>query len=156
VIVRIADGQSAGKVTPVKSELTGRLGYVLRQASEKLRALTNIALAHHGIDARELAVLIVLDTGEPASQQEAATRLGVDRTTMVSLLDILEHKGLVARTPDVTDRRRNVVDLTPAGRTTLRHALETTDEVEREFLAPLSRRAADGFRGALRALVDTD
>ncbi|HEX3647636.1 MAG TPA: MarR family transcriptional regulator [Pseudonocardiaceae bacterium] len=137
-------------------ELTSRLGYLLKHAQDKLREMNNIALAHHGIDGRELAVLIVLATGEPASQQEAAARLGVDRTTMVALLDVLEHKGLVARTPDVHDRRRNVVELTAGGRTTLHAAVRTTDEVEREFLAPLSLRAADQFRTALRALVVTD
>lgn len=140
----------------VSPELAGRLGYLLKHAQERLRALNDIALAHHGIDGRELAVLIVLSTGEPASQQEAAARLGVDRTTMVTLLDILEHKGLVARTPDVTDRRRNVVDLTPTGRTTLNHGLAATDEVEREFLAPLNRRSADQFRSALRTLIEAD
>lgn len=140
-------------VTP---ELSSRLGYLLKHAQERLRALNNIALAHHGIDGRELAVLIVLATGEPASQQEAAARLGVDRTTMVALLDVLEHKGLVARTPDATDRRRNVVDLTSAGRTTLQRGTEATDEVEQEFLAPLSRRAADQFRSTLRTLLETD
>ncbi|HKN99393.1 MAG TPA: MarR family transcriptional regulator [Pseudonocardiaceae bacterium] len=137
-------------------ELTGNLSYLLKHAQEKLRAMNNIALAHHGIDGRELAVLMVLAKGEPASQQEAAARLGVDRTTMVALLDVLEHKGLVARTPDVHDRRRNVVELTPTGRTTLDHATRTTDEVEREFLAPLSHRAADQLRTALRALVVSD
>lgn len=136
-------------------ELTGNLGYLLKHAQDKLRAMNDIALAHHGIDGRELAVLMVL-ADEPASQQEAAALLGVDRTTMVALLDVLEHKGLVARRPDVRDRRRNVVGLTAAGRTTLDHAVRTTDEVEREFLAPLSLRAADQLRTALRALAVSD
>jgi DNA-binding MarR family transcriptional regulator len=156
MIVRLADSQVAGKVPRVSPELTSRLGYLLKHAQEQLRARSNAALAHHGIDGRELAVLIVLATGEPASQQEAAARLGVDRTTMVALLDVLEHKDLVARTPDPHDRRRNVVELTAAGRIALQRGMKTTDEVEREFLAPLSHRAADQFRGALRALVVPD
>lgn len=156
MIVRLADGQRAGKVPEVSSELTSRLGYLLKHAQEELRARSNAALAHHGIDGRELAVLIVLASGEPASQQEAAARLGVDRTTMVALLDVLEHKDLVARTPDAHDRRRNVVELTAAGRIALQRGRKTTDEVEREFLAPLSQRAAEQFRGALRALVVRD
>jgi DNA-binding MarR family transcriptional regulator len=44
-----------------------------------------------------LAVLLVLAGREPASQRQAATRLGIDRTTMVALLDALENKGLVTR-----------------------------------------------------------
>ena len=64
---------------------------------------------------RELAVLTVLAGDEPASQQQAAQRLGVDRTTMVALVDALEGKGLVQRHADAADRRRNVVELTAAG-----------------------------------------
>ena len=71
------------------------------------------------MNARELAVLLLLDGREPESQQQAAGRLGVDRTTMVGLLDGLEGKGLVARHADAGDRRRNVVGLTDAGQRTL-------------------------------------
>ena len=38
-------------------------------------------------------MLLVLAGHEPGSQQQAAQRLGVDRTTMVALLDVLEGQG---------------------------------------------------------------
>ena len=38
-------------------------------------------------------MLLFLDGREPESQQQAAARLGIDRTTMVGLLDSLEGKG---------------------------------------------------------------
>lgn len=46
---------------------------------------------------------------------ELAGRLGVDRTTMVALIDGLERKGLVERRRSARDRRRNVVLLTAEG-----------------------------------------
>lgn len=62
-----------------------------------------------------------------SAREEAAARLGIDRTTMVSLLDSLEGKDLVARRPDAGDRRRNVVVLTDAGKAKLRAATNASD-----------------------------
>ena len=134
-------------------ELASRLGYLLKHAREQLGALTAAALAPYGLAGRELAVLLVLAGREPASQQEAAGRLGVDRTSMVTLLDALEGKGLVTRHPDAADRRRNVVELTPAGRETLREATRASEAAERRYLAPLSGPATRQLIAALQAIV---
>jgi DNA-binding MarR family transcriptional regulator len=134
-------------------ELHRRLGYLLKHAQLRLSELTTEALAPYGLDGRELAVLTVLGTGEPASQQEAAGRLGIDRTTMVAFVDTLERKGMVARRPHAEDRRKNVVELSPAGRDTLRKATKASDAAERRFLAPLDAPAARQLREALHAVV---
>jgi DNA-binding MarR family transcriptional regulator len=134
-------------------ELTSRLGYLLKHARVKLGELTAAALAPYGLDGRELAVLLVLAGREPASQQQAARRLGIDRTTMVALLDALEGKGLVARHPHAEDRRRNVVELTGLGRDILGDAARAADDAERRFLAPLTESAARQLKDALRTLL---
>jgi DNA-binding MarR family transcriptional regulator len=134
-------------------ELINRLGYLLKHAQLRLAELTAQALAPYGISGRELAVLLVLAGGGPASQQEAAARLGIDRTTMVAFLDTLEGKGLVARQPDPGDRRRNVLALTETGQQTLRDATRAGDEAERQFLAPLTRAAGDELRRSLATVV---
>jgi DNA-binding MarR family transcriptional regulator len=135
-------------------ELTSRLGYLLKHARLKLGELTAAALAPYGLDGRELAVLLVLAGCEPASQQQAARRLSIDRTTMVALLDTLEGKGLVTRHPHAEDRRKNVVELTARGRDTLRDATRAGDDAERRFLAPLTEPAAQQLKDALHALLD--
>ena len=134
-------------------ELSSRLGYLLKHAQLQMAELTAKALTPYGISGRELAVLLVLAGREPASQQQAAQRMGIDRTTMVALLDTLEGKGLVARHPHADDRRRNVVELTDAGQDTLRRATEASDAAERDFLAPLSPQAAQQLRTSLHTLV---
>ena len=80
--------------------VTDRLGYLLKHARLRLSALSAEALRPLGISGRELAVLTVIAAGSPPSQLEAAGRLGIDRTSMVALLDELEGKGLAAREPD--------------------------------------------------------
>lgn len=126
---------------------------MLKHAQLRMAGLTTKALAPYGIDGRELGVLFVLAGREPTSQQQAAQRLDIDRTTMVALLDTLEGKGLVSRHPDADDRRRNVVELTDAGQDTLRRATKASDDAERAFLAPLTPQAAHQLRNSLQAVV---
>jgi DNA-binding MarR family transcriptional regulator len=134
-------------------EVSRRLGYLLKHAQLRMAELTAAALAPYVINGRELAVLLVLSDGPPASQQQAAQRLAIDRTTMVAMLDTLEGKGLVSRHPDADDRRRNVVELTDAGRDILQRAVKASDDAERALLAPLSPRAAQQLRDSLQAIV---
>ena len=133
--------------------MSRRLGYLLKHAQLRMSELTAKSLTPYGVDGRELGVLLVLAGREPASQQQAAQRLGIDRTTMVALLDTLEGKGLVSRHPHADDRRRNVVELTEAGQDTLRRATEASDDAEREFLALLSPQAARQLRDSLQTIV---
>jgi DNA-binding MarR family transcriptional regulator len=134
-------------------ELADRLGYLLKHAQLALAELTAAALAPSGISGRQLAVLIAIDGAAPLSQAEAAGRLGVDRTTMVALIDELEEAGLLRRQRDPADRRKNVVVLTEAGQATLATAKSASDAAERQFLSPLPPAQAAALRAALRAVA---
>jgi len=131
------------------SPLRARLVYQLKRTLLDLEDLHAEHLAPSGVNARELAVLLFLDGREPESQQQAAARLGVDRTTMVALLDGLQSKGLVARQPDAADRRRNVVALTDAGRRTLRTATAASDQAEQHLLDGLTEPEVRQLRALL-------
>jgi DNA-binding MarR family transcriptional regulator len=136
------------------SSASSRLGYLFKHAQQRMAQLNSAALAPYDINGRELAVLLVLTDHEPPSQQQAAERLGVDRTTMVALLDGLETKGLVTRRPQAGDRRRNVVELTEKGRQTVTDATAASDEAERALLSALTKQEAEQLRKLLQALVD--
>jgi DNA-binding MarR family transcriptional regulator len=133
--------------------LAHRLGYLLKHAHQRLLLTAGPAMAPYGIDGRELAVLTVLGADQPLSQQEAAAQLGIDRTTMVAMIDGLEDKGLVERHRSAQDRRKNVVRLTASGQECLTAAGQARDEAERAFLAPLGDAEAARFVDALRILV---
>ncbi|WP_405867455.1 MULTISPECIES: MarR family winged helix-turn-helix transcriptional regulator [unclassified Streptomyces] len=133
--------------------LESRLGYLLKHAQARLARASAEALAPYGVDGHLLAVLVVLSGGEPLSQVEAAGRLGVDRTTMVSLIDGLEDQGLVQRRRSPQDRRKNIVELTPAGEDCLRQAEKARRAAERRFLAPLDEETAATLVRALQMLL---
>lgn len=142
------------EVAPVPAN--ERIGFLLKHAHERWLALHRSALQPYGINGRQLAVLLVLDSGGGASQQDAANELGVDRTTMVGLIDELENLGLVERKADAIDRRRNAVVLTTRGNVTLGKARAASDAAEASFLAPLSAGESQQWRNALLALTRDD
>ncbi|MDA8359394.1 MAG: MarR family transcriptional regulator [Actinomycetota bacterium] len=133
--------------------LSARLTYLLKRALADLEDLHAEHLASVGVSGRELAVLLLLDGRDPESQQQAGRRLGVDRTTMVGLLDGLEAKGLVARRADAGDRRRNVLELTRDGQAALVQAVRASDEAERQLLADLNDAESAQLRTLLTRLA---
>jgi DNA-binding MarR family transcriptional regulator len=133
--------------------LSPRLGYLFKHVQMRMHELNEEALAPFGIDGRELGILLVLAGHEPGSQQQAAQRLGIDRTSMVARLDALEGKGLVSRHPHAEDRRRNVVELTDAGRDTVRLATKASERAEATLLATLSDQDGERLRDALQAIL---
>jgi DNA-binding MarR family transcriptional regulator len=142
----------AGQDQP-RPAVQARLGYLLKHAQQRLTEFTAPALAPFGITGRELAVLMSIDDLVPLSQQDVADRLGVDRTTMVTLIDGLEDKDLVVRRPDAEDRRRNVVVLTGAGQATMAEAVEAASAAEQQFLSKLSAAEVATLKAALQALA---
>lgn len=132
------------------------LGYLLKHAGLALEQRTDAALAGLGVTARDLGVLRVIAGGEAESQQEVAAVLGVDRTSMVALLDALEGRGIVARKPSQRDRRRNVVELTEDGRDLFRRAEARNTDAERSFTSALGNAGAAELRRALRTVLSAN
>jgi DNA-binding MarR family transcriptional regulator len=129
------------------------VGVLGHHPQQRLTEFTAPALAPFGITGRELAVLMSIDDLVPLSQQDVADRLGVDRTTMGTLIDALEDKDLVVRRPDAEDRRRNVVVLTGAGQATRAEAVEAASAAEQQFLSKLSAAGVATLKAALQALA---
>ena len=136
-----------------KTEVGNRLTYLFKRAHVDLAALHEELLAPFGISAGELAVLMLIYAREPESQQQVARRLGIDRTTMVELIDVLEDKGLVARRPDTADRRRKVIQLTATGKTILPKATQASDQAEQQLLADLDESERIMLRTLMRRIT---
>jgi DNA-binding MarR family transcriptional regulator len=116
------------------SEYAGQLFFRLWRASHTrfAAALESIALTP-----ALFGVLNVLGARDGAIQQEIALSMGIDPSTMVSLIDELESAGLAKRRPDPTDRRAREVTITPKGRRLLDRARRMATQVEGEVLRGL-------------------
>jgi DNA-binding MarR family transcriptional regulator len=65
---------------------------------------------------------------QPRTLSELAEQLAADRPYVTLIVDGLEERGLVQRTPHPEDRRAKVVALTEAGRAATAHAEAILDE----------------------------
>ncbi len=92
----------------VASELRGVLGQLVR----RLRA-------EHRLSHSQAAVLGRLDRDGPSSVSELAVAERIRPQSMAQTVGDLERDGLLARRPDPDDRRRALVELTAAGRSTI-------------------------------------
>jgi len=63
----------------------------------------------------EYSVLYCLARRDAETQAALAQAIGYDKTRLIRVLDALQERGLVDRTPDPADRRAHVVRLTKAG-----------------------------------------
>jgi DNA-binding MarR family transcriptional regulator len=98
----------------------------------------NRLLAEAGVSKQRVAVLSALAERGPSSQAELGRTVWMDRSDMHAVLRLLEDEGLVARTQDARDRRRNVVSLTAAGERALADLRERVNAVQETLLKPLS------------------
>jgi len=88
----------------------------------------------------DFAVLAALDENGALSQAEIGRALGLDRNNVNGIVVRLEGDEAVTREPDPSDRRRNVVTITAAGRVRLAEIQVLADAVQDELLAALSTK----------------
>jgi DNA-binding MarR family transcriptional regulator len=112
--------------------------YVLSKLGRLAQRLTQESIAGRGLLLPHVSVLARLDDFGPLAQHELADRIGINRSHLVHYVDELESRQAVRRERDPEDRRRQVVSLTPAGRTLLAQLRTPIDEVQERFLAVLS------------------
>jgi DNA-binding MarR family transcriptional regulator len=82
-------------------------------------------------------VMMLRVSGGMLTPAEIADRLGSARATVTGVLDSLEKRGLVRRTPHPDDRRRLQVGMTDSARALLNELLPTYFTREREAVAAL-------------------
>jgi DNA-binding MarR family transcriptional regulator len=117
------------------AEFAGQLFFRLWRASH---ARVSEELHSLGLTPARFGVLNVLGAREGAIQQELGSAMGIDPSTMVSLLDDLEGAGLAKRRPHPQDRRARQISITPKGRRLLERARKKAFEAEDEVLGGLS------------------
>ena len=117
------------------TEFAGQLFFRLWRATH---TRTAELLGSVGLTPALFALLNVIGAREGAIQQELGSALGIDRSTMVSLIDQLESAELARRRPSPTDRRAREIAITPKGRRLLQRARGLISQVEDEVLAGLT------------------
>jgi DNA-binding MarR family transcriptional regulator len=102
-----------------------------------------------GMNLRNMVVLAYLRDHPSVSQQAMTEDLSMDSNTGVLVLNDLEDLEYAERRRDPADRRRHMVDITPAGLDALERAEVAQGSIEDEILGGLSAVERAEFRRLL-------
>ncbi|WP_159708648.1 MarR family winged helix-turn-helix transcriptional regulator [Arthrobacter sp. 18067] len=127
--------QSTEVETPrlAAAKIGSDVGLLLAKLHATGSLLNNKALADYGLRERSFSVLTLACSGLEPTQRELADFLSLDPSQVVSLVDDLEHRGLVKRAQGKQDRRAKIIVSTAEGRrihNKARAALEVCEETQ--------------------------
>jgi DNA-binding MarR family transcriptional regulator len=140
---------------PIPDNLKNNLGFLLNKAARIMRDEVAEGLKPLSLSFQEYVILRMIENHASETQQELAMRNGIDRTSMVDIVDRLEERELLVRHKDEHDRRKYQLLITPKGRKTLTHAKRITEKVQKKLLQPLSETELQTTKEALSKLIRT-
>ena len=126
----------------------------LQRATHATLQVLAAELAGLGLTGSEINALANLADGRSRSVSELGRAAGTRPTTLTSVLDRLERRGHITRSPRLGDRRGVLIELTSTGRraaATIRHAVTG---VEQRALGPLPVEAITALRTSLQAFAE--
>jgi DNA-binding MarR family transcriptional regulator len=128
------------------------LGYNLRRAHQ-LSWRTYVSFIGESKIRPGLFSLLVLTRSNPGiAQIELGTHLGVDKASIVALLDRLERAEFIERRRSTRDRRRQGIFLTETGSKELERLMAQVRQLERQMASRFSKPELDQFLEFLRRM----
>lgn len=135
---------------------TSDLTWLMHRALQVLADDFDAACHEHGLrDMRDALVLATAGDGTPRTQIEIATTLGLDKSTLMSIIDRLEGQGLIVREADPNNRRIRIPRTTDAGQLALTRSLLARDRAVNETLANFSGADVAQLRTLLWRIATT-
>ena len=127
-----------GDAPAERGRLSDLLGYFLRRA--EVAAMQNFGehMRPDGVSPGQLGVLLIVEANRGINQTRIGRALGIDRSTLVAIVDHLERRHLLVRRPAEGDRRSHALSLTPEGAAFLARIMPRLRKHEAEIARGLS------------------
>jgi DNA-binding MarR family transcriptional regulator len=132
--------------------LPGLLGYNLRRAHQLSWRTYVSFIGKQKIRPGLFSLMCLVRSNPSISQIELGTHLGVDKTSIVALLDRLERAGLIQRKRSTRDRRRQGICLTEAGVEEFESLVAQVRQLERHMASRFRPQELKQFLGYLRRM----
>ncbi len=129
----------------LRENLERNFGFILHDVARLLRTTYDRRVRDLGLTRSQWWVLTHLFRKDGITQSELAETLELEKPSLGRLLDRLEAKGWVRRTPDPRDRRAKRVYLTDAAQTPMRVMRDIAAEVREDALSSLNTVDRDRF-----------
>ena len=130
-----------------------RVSYVVARLERALRVEINERVKPHGLTTLQYTTLSILGRRGELSNAQLARRAYMTPQSMSEVLDALEKKGLVSRTPHPNHRRVFPAALTRKGTKALEACNAAVDDLECEMLAGLTPHQVKSLRNGLISAV---
>ena len=101
----------------------------------------------------QFAALAALHDRRTCDQATLSALIGYDRATIGGVIDRLEAKRWIGRTPGRRDRRTKLVTLTPAGAAALRRVVRDVERAQALLVAPLAASERRRFERLCQKLL---
>lgn len=131
-----------------------RFGFRFVTLARQWRRRIDAELARVGLtDASWTPLIHLAEGGDDISQSELAERVGLDGSSLVRLIDLLEARGLIERRVDPADRRARRIVLTEAGHAEVTRIRARLHAVEAEMLADLDDETLEAMLAAFARIA---
>ena len=130
------------------------LGYNLRRANQASWRTYVSFIGEHKIRPGLFSLLCLVRFNAGIAQIELGTHLGVDKASIVALLDRLERAGLIERRRSTRDRRRQGISLTQAGETEFDSLMVQVRQLERHMASRFNKQETEQFLGFLHRMYE--
>jgi DNA-binding MarR family transcriptional regulator len=128
------------------------LASALVQTMHRLQDLHAETSRPLGLTPQQAHLLCVLLAG-PLGMTELSRILSIERSSLTSMVDRLERRTLVARTPNPTDRRASQIELTPDGLALAHEAHNAVVDRINTLTAALPRATRATITTALQSIL---
>ena len=105
------------------------------------------------ITPRHVGLLMAAASQEAPSQSELGAWLGVGPSAVVAIVDELEARGAVVRSPDRSNRRRMIITVTDEGSRLLAEATRRAEQLDQELFSELPPELVEAFATATRLIA---
>lgn len=122
------------------SNLETHTGYWLRLVSNHVSHAFRLKVESHGVTVAEWVVMRTLFDHDSVNPSQVSDSIGLTRGAVSKLINRLAAKGLVKCRSEKTDRRYQIVSLTPSGRKLVPALAALADQNDREFFDCLSAK----------------
>jgi DNA-binding MarR family transcriptional regulator len=127
---------------PIPDHQPKAVGFLLSQLGFEVAGRFSKLMAEIQLEPRQFAVMRAIQAAQGMSQNQVGEWLRIPPSSMVSLIDQLEMRGLVERRPHPTDRRSRLLHMTA-------HGTETLDRAT-ELAMGLEQTICEGFSAEIR------
>lgn len=137
------------------ASLRAFVGYDMKRAFNALQADLSRTLMPFGLRMMTFSALSLVVENPGLRPSQLATVLTIERANLVVIVDELEQRGLLTRTPSTTDRRAHTLHVTDQGESLFVKANRAVADHDARMIADVAQHLQPQLKDALRQIENS-